>query len=45
MQKIQKAFAENLFIGVSNFSKDGYDSASALACNIAKKKYFSCSNQ
>ena len=36
-KKYLEAFAENLFVGVSNFSKDGYDSASALACNIAKK--------
>ena len=35
-KKYLEAFAENLFVGVSNFSKDGYDSASALACNIAK---------
>ncbi|RPG44920.1 MAG: DNA polymerase III subunit alpha [Gammaproteobacteria bacterium TMED112] len=35
--KYQKAFAKNLFVGVSNVSELGYDSASALACNLAKK--------
>ena len=35
--KYQKAFAKNLFVGVSNVSELGYDSASALACNLAKE--------
>ena len=39
--KYQKAFTENLFIGVSNFSANGYDPAAAFACNTAKKNNIS----
>ena len=39
--KYQKAFTENLFIGVSNFSENGYDPAAAFACNTAKKNNIS----
>ena len=40
-KKYLDAFSENFFIGVSNFTKDGYDSASALACNLARKNNIS----
>jgi len=40
-KKYFEAFAENLFVGVSNFSEDGYDFASATVCNLARKSNIS----
>ena len=40
-KKYLEAFSENFFIGISNFTEDGYDQASALACNLARKNNIS----